>query len=61
VFYQIKRLEELQRAYDDVVVQLRTAYTITYASSADSHRRIRVRTNRDGAAVRLSPVVSAPH
>jgi len=61
VFYQIKRLEDLQKAYDDVVVQLRTAYTITYASSADSHRRIRIRTNRDGAAVRLSPVVSAPH
>src|SRR5712691_2586392 len=63
VFYQIKRLEDLQKAYDDVVTQLRTAYTITYASSADgtSHRRIRVRTNRDGAAVRLSPVVSAPH
>jgi len=61
VFYQIKRLEELQQAYDDVVVQLRTAYTITYASSADNHRRMRVRTNRDGAAVRLSPVVSAPH
>jgi VWFA-related protein len=62
VFYQIKRLEELQKAYDDVVVQLRTAYTITYASSADgtSHRRVRLRTNRDGAAVRLSPVVSAP-
>ncbi len=63
VFYPIKRLEDLQTAYDDVVVQLRTAYTITYASSADgtSHRRIRVRTNRDGAAVRLSPVISAPH
>jgi VWFA-related protein len=62
VFYQIKRLEELQKAYDDVVVQLRTAYTITYASSADgaNHRRVRIRTNRDGAAVRLSPVVSAP-
>lgn len=60
VFYQIKRLEDLQKAYDDVVVQLRTAYTITYASSAVSHRRIRVRANRDGAAVRLSPVVSAP-
>jgi len=63
VFHPIKRLEDLQKAYDDVVIQLRTAYTITYASSAGgtSHRRIRVRTNRDGAAVRLSPVVSAPH
>lgn len=63
VFYPIKRLEDLQKAYDDVVAQMRTAYTITYASSADStgHRRIRVRANRDGASVRLSPPVVAPH
>jgi hypothetical protein len=49
----------LQRAYDDVVVQLRTAYTITYASNARSSMspRVRVRANRDGASVRLSPVV----
>jgi VWFA-related protein len=63
VFYSIKRLEDLQKAYDDVVAQMRTAYTITYASSADSsgHRRIRVRANREGASVRLSPAVVAPH
>ena len=63
VFYPIKRLEDLQKAYDDVVAQMRTAYTITYASTPDSkgHRRIRVRANRDGASVRLSPVVVAPH
>jgi VWFA-related protein len=61
VFYPIKRLEDLQKAYDEVVAQMRTAYTITYASNADSkgHRRIRVRANRDGASVRLSPVVAA--
>lgn len=63
VFYPIKRLEDLQKAYDDVVAQMRTAYTITYAAGTDgkSHRRIRVRANRDGASVRLSPVVTAPH
>jgi len=63
VFYPIKRLEDLQKAYDDVVAQMRTAYTITYASGADGngHRRIRVRANRDGASVRLSPVVAATH
>jgi len=63
VFYSIKRLEDLQKAYNDVVAQMRTAYTITYASSANStgHRRIRVRTNRDGASIRLSPAVVAPH
>lgn len=60
VFYSIKRLEELQKAYDDVVGQLRTAYTITYSSDANgSHRRLRVRANREGASVRLSPAVPA--
>jgi len=60
VYYPIRRLDELQRAYDDVVVQLRTAYTITYASnlSPANNPRIRVRTKREGASVRLSPVVN---
>src|SRR5690349_3849999 len=58
VYYPIHRLEDLQKAYDDVVAQLRSAYTITYASnSASTAPRVRVRTNRDGASVRLSPVV----
>jgi VWFA-related protein len=60
VYYPIRRLDDLQRAYDDVVLQLRTAYTITYASNStpSGNRRVRVRANRDGASVRLSPVVS---
>jgi len=59
VYYPIRHLGELQRAYDDVVVQLRTAYTITYASnmSPAGNPRVRVRANREGASVRLSPVV----
>jgi VWFA-related protein len=58
VYYPIRRIDDLQKAYDDVVAQLRSAYTITYASnSSSSAPRVRVRTNRDGASVRLSPVV----
>ncbi len=59
VYYPIRHLGELQRAYDDVVMQLRTAYTITYASNSRSSTipRVRVRANREGASVRLSPVV----
>ena len=58
IYYPIRRLEDLQKAYDDVVAQLRSAYTITYASNSSSASpRVRVRTNRDGASVRLSPVV----
>jgi VWFA-related protein len=63
VFYSVKRLDDLQKAYDDIVLQMRTAYTITYNSNANgsAHRRVRVRANRDGASVRLSPAVSTPH
>jgi Ca-activated chloride channel family protein len=63
LFYPIKRLEDLQKAYDDVVAQMRTAYTITYSSTANGtgQRRVRVRTNRDGASVRLSPAVTTSH
>jgi VWFA-related protein len=61
VFYSIRRLDDLQKAYDDIVAQMRTAYTITYNSNSSSHRRVLVRANRDGASVRLSPAVTAPH
>jgi Ca-activated chloride channel family protein len=58
-YYPITRLDQLQKAYDDVAAQLRTAYTITYESSAAAraNSRVRVRVARDGAAVRLSPAV----
>ena len=41
-------------------LELRTAYTITYASnlSPSGNPRVRVRANREGASVRLSPVVN---
>lgn len=62
VYYPITRLEQLQQAYDDVVVQLRTSYSITYESKAADRRdaRVRVRVSRDGASVRLSPTVELP-
>ena len=59
VYYPIKRLEDLQRAYDDVVAQLRMSYTVTYQSRVNvgSQRRVRVRAKRDDVSVRLSPTV----
>jgi VWFA-related protein len=59
VYYPIRRLEDLQKAYDEVVVQLRTAYTITYAtnSTQSGAPRVKVRTNREGASVKLSPAL----
>jgi Ca-activated chloride channel family protein len=58
IYYPITRLDELQRAYDDIVAQLRMSYKVTYASNGagDNRRpRVRVRVNREGASVRLSP------
>ncbi|MFL6228776.1 MAG: VWA domain-containing protein, partial [Pyrinomonadaceae bacterium] len=57
VYYPLTRIDELQRAYDDVVAQLRTSYTVSYQSAAPdaaSAQRVRVRVNREGATVRLS-------
>lgn len=58
-YYPITRLEQLQRAYDDVAAQLRTAYTVTYetGSGARPDSRVRVKVSREGASVTLSPAV----
>ncbi|HLL15582.1 MAG TPA: VWA domain-containing protein [Pyrinomonadaceae bacterium] len=59
VYYPVRRFEELQRAYDDVVAQLRTSYTVSYATTSQPARgRVRVRVAREGAVVRLSPAVA---
>ncbi len=65
IYYPLTRFDELQRAYDDIVTQLRTAYTITYAANAapttitNADHRIRVRlTRRADATIRLSPSVT---
>ncbi|HEX8127740.1 MAG TPA: VWA domain-containing protein [Pyrinomonadaceae bacterium] len=61
VYYPARRFDELQLAYDDIVAQLRTSYTISYATtSVPARGRVRVRVAREGAVVRLSPAVGAP-
>ncbi|MCB1024687.1 MAG: VWA domain-containing protein, partial [Acidobacteria bacterium] len=63
VYYPISRLSELQEAYDDIVLQLRTAYTITYRSDSSDVRqdmaspRLKVKVNRDTAFVKIGPIV----
>lgn len=60
VFYPLARLEDLQRAYDDIVRQLRTSYTITYRPTQTATTRetndpvadgIRIRIRRPNAVV----------
>ncbi|HLM01576.1 MAG TPA: VWA domain-containing protein, partial [Pyrinomonadaceae bacterium] len=66
IYYPITRLSELQKAYDDIVIQLRTAYTITFRSDSTEARgdgvspRLRVRANREGSFVTLGGVTDVP-
>jgi VWFA-related protein len=65
IYYPITRLSELQKAYDDIVLQLRTAYTITFRSDSTEKGdgispRLRVRANRAGSFVNLGSIVDVP-
>ncbi|MEP6925822.1 MAG: VWA domain-containing protein [Pyrinomonadaceae bacterium] len=48
VYFPIKRLEDLQNAYEDVVAQLRTAYSVTYRSKTAATPRLRIQVKRAG-------------
>lgn len=56
VYYPIQRLSDLQKAYDDIVEQLRTAYIVTYRSDETStgnpdSPRLRIKVNRENTFV----------
>jgi VWFA-related protein len=63
VYYPITQIGDLQRAYDDIVVQLRTAYSITFRSSGApeirdnrASPRLRVKVKRENSFVKLGSV-----
>ena len=62
VYYPIKRLSDLQKAYQDISVQLRTAYVITFRSDAtntDENRqspRLRIKVDRPNTFVNIGTV-----
>ena len=54
VYYPITRLSQIQRAYDDIVAQLRTAYTVTFRSEiveigTGGSPRLKVKVNKPNA------------
>lgn len=65
VYYPITKLSDLQKAYDDIVLQLRTAYTITFRSGLieeignRTSPRLRVSVKKNDAFVKLGPVTKA--
>lgn len=65
VYYPIRQLSELQKAYEDIAAQLRTAYTITFRSTlpetADkttASPRLRVKVKKENSFVRLGAVIA---
>lgn len=66
VYYPITQLTQIQKAYDDIVMQLRTAYTVTFKSDLPevpdktaASPRLKVKIKREGAFVKLGAVVEA--
>ncbi|MBK8812593.1 MAG: VWA domain-containing protein [Acidobacteria bacterium] len=64
VYYPISQLGEIQKAYDDIVLQLRTAYSVTFRSNLydpgdkrTASPRLKVKIKRENAFVRLGSVV----
>jgi hypothetical protein len=63
VYYPISQLSQIQKAYDDIVLQLRNAYTVTYRSnSKDTGRgaspRLKIKVHRDDAFVKVNSVTA---
>ncbi len=63
VYYPITQLSDLQKAYDDIVLQLRTAYSVTFRSDTANTRsdraspNLKVRVKRENSFVKLGSVV----
>ena len=63
VYYPIAQIGDLQKAYEDIAVQLRTAYSITFRSTdltSSSNRaspRLKVKVKRGDAFIKLGSVV----
>jgi VWFA-related protein len=53
VYYPIQRLTDIQKAYEDIVVQLRSAYVIRFYSNSKSKLRLRIKTKNQGLFVKL--------
>lgn len=64
VYYPIRQLGELQKAYEDIATQLRTAYSITFRSNTaeisnnGASPRLRVKVGRKDSFVKLGSVTA---
>ncbi len=65
IYYPISRLSQIQSAYEDIVRQLRTAYSVTFRSGSAAEKRsgnrasprLKIKINRENTFVKLGSVV----
>ncbi len=66
VYYQIEQIGQIQRAYEDIVLQLRSAYNITYRSDVSGvtgsgvSPRLKIRAKKENTFITVNSVVAAP-
>ena len=65
VYYPISQLNQIQKAYDDIVLQLLTAYSVTFKSDLveqndkiNASPRLKVKVKRENSFVKLGSVVA---
>lgn len=65
IYYPITQLDQIQKAYEDIVVQLRTSYSVTFRSDLPetsdktiASPRLKVKVKRENSFVKLGSVVS---
>jgi VWFA-related protein len=66
VYYPIRQIGEIQRAYEDIVAQLRSAYLVTFRSELSANGnggvspKLKVRSKRESSFVTVTSVVAGP-
>jgi len=61
VYFPISEISQIQKAYEDIIEQLRTAYTVAYRSDAADNGplRLKVRSKRDNTFTTITSVSAA--
>jgi VWFA-related protein len=61
VYYPITQIRQIQEAYEDIVVQMRSAYNITFRSeiAGDNPARLKVKAKKDNIFTSVTSVVAA--
>lgn len=61
VYYPITQIAQIQKAYEDIVVQLRTAYSVTFRSdmTTSGSSRLKIKAKRDNTYATIHSVTAA--